>query len=378
MKLRHSSKTSARSPRSQFDLREYALNLAKLDQADILKELGIKHYDRPILKMTTAEILAEFCRRAKRLDKGLFIRNVIWQTYEQIQTGHNPFAARLIRSFWYYIKPTMDRIGANKKGDPYLIISDMFVTMVKAGLFKYKDFRFKDQDRNMRWHARKHPHVIVFAEKGSSEDFLQELTRDFDVTTIATSGQISYLSVEYFVDELRARKVDLSKEFVLFSVVDFDPAGDIIATKFAENLEDNGIRNLKIFTGFSNNRFKRKDLVVPANMTPEQKKSTYRLPLAVRKSGLAAEWAGRTGGIDGKKNIRLGIEADAMPEPQLKTLFATELSKILYVGLEAIAKYREMDNLKTKMEAFALKKLQLEPAAPPAPRRHRGSAPAPR
>jgi len=41
--------------RSQ-SLREYALELARLDQPEILKQLGIKHYDKNILKMTLSLI----------------------------------------------------------------------------------------------------------------------------------------------------------------------------------------------------------------------------------------------------------------------------------------------------------------------------------
>ena len=345
--------------RSPATLREYAIALSRLDQAAILKKLGIRHYDKNILSMSKPELLREFGNGPKRLNKSLFIKNVIWQTYEKLQAGEpDPFDIGNIRSFWYYIKDTMDRVGAGK-GNPYLIVSDMFMVMVKAGLFKYRDFRFEDDDVGNRWHARKHPHVILFAEKTSYTDLLQTVNRDLDITTMAAGGQPSYLTAEYFVDELRARGVDLAREFFVFSLVDFDPAGDIIASTFVENLMDNGIKNIRVFPGPFYAYFRRRDLVVPANMTDAQRKRTYRLPLRVRKSGLAAKWAARTGGVNGKKNINFGIETIVMPKNQLLDIFMRELAAVISIDLAAVAKYREMQTLRACFQAFALKKLQI-------------------
>lgn len=347
-------------PRGFSDLRDYALSLSRLDQAATLQKLGINHYDKNILKMTKVELLKNFGKSTNNLNKSLFIKNVIWQTYETLKAGEKPFDIGNLRSFWYYIKDTMDKVGANKKGDPYLIVSDMFMVMVKSGLFKYSDFGFDDDDKGNRWHAKRHPHIILFAEKTSYTDLLQEVNRNFDITTIATGGQSSYLSIEYFVDELRDRGVDLSAQFSIFSLVDFDPAGDVIATKLIENLEDNGIKNITVFPGQFYKHFKRKDIVIPENMTDDQRKRVYRLPLKVRQSGLAAKWAQKTGGVNGKKNILYGIETIVMPKAQIMQIFMTELSKIITIDLDLIAKIRQMETLQEKMEAFALKKLQLE------------------
>jgi len=339
-------------------LRDYAIKLSGSDQDEILKKLGIKNYNKDILEMTKAELLKEFGKSAKKLNKSLFIKNVIWQAYKIIKAGGDPFDVGNLRSFWYYIKDTLDRVGANK-GDAYLIVSNMFVVMVKAGLFKYKDFGFEDDDKGNRWHAKKHPNIILFSEKTSYNDLMQEVNRDFGITTIATGGQSSYLSIEYFVDELRERKVDLSQEFIIFSMVDFDPAGDIIATNFVDNLGDNGIKNIRVFPGAFFKYFKRKDIFILENMNEKQRKKVYLLPLKVRKSGLAAKWAARTGGVNGKKEFRYGIEIMVMPKTQLMENFTRELAKVISIDLETIAKYREMQTLKDKMQAFALKKLQI-------------------
>ena len=344
--------------RSIDDLRQYALSLASLDQAEILKKLGIKHYDKNILKMAKPELLKNFGKSAKTLNKSLFIKNVIWQTFEKLQAGETPFDIGNLRSFWYYIKDTMHKAGA-AKGDPYLIVSEMFMLMVKAGLFKYSDFGFDDDDKGNRWHARRHPQIILFAEKTAYNDLMQEVNRDFDITTICTGGQSSYLSIEYFVDELRRRGVDLAARFYIFSIVDFDPAGDIIATRFVENLQDNGIKNIAVFPGEFYKHFRRKDIVIPANMTKEQRKKVYILPLKVRKSGLAARCAAKTGGVNGKKGIMHGIETIVMTKAQIMKIFLEELSNIISIDFEQIAKYRQMETLRDQMQAFALKKLQL-------------------
>ena len=167
----------------------YARKLAGLDPEEILKKLGIKHYKKPILKMPNEELIKEFGKSAKNINKSLFIKNVIWQTYEQIKAGQKPFDVGNLRSFWYYIKDTMDRVGANKKGDAYTIVSNMFVLMVKSGLFKYRDFGFDDDDKGNRWIGGKYAHAILFAEKTSYTDLLQEVNRNFDITTIAVGGQ---------------------------------------------------------------------------------------------------------------------------------------------------------------------------------------------
>jgi len=343
-----------------FDiLRSFALTLSPLNETDTLKKLGIKHYKKHILKMKKPELIKHFGKSAKNINKSLFIKNVIWQTYEKIQAGKEPFDIGNIRSFWYYIKDTMDRIGANKKGDPYQIVSNMFMVMVKADLFKYSDFGFDDDDKGNRWHAKRHPNVILFAEKTSYTDLMQEVNRDFDITTIATGGQSSYLSIEYFVEELRKNGVDLDAQFSIFSIVDFDPAGDIIAKKFIENLQDNGIKNIKVFPGKLYKKFKRKDIVIPANMTKEQRKKVFRLPLRVRKSGMAVKWAARTGGTNGKKNILYGIETIVMPKAQIMKIFMRELSKVITIDFAIIAKYHKMKTLTNQMQSFALKKLQI-------------------
>jgi hypothetical protein len=309
--------------------------------------------------MSNPELLKEFGRSAKTLNKSLFIKNVVWQTYEYLKAGEKLFDIGNLRSFRYYIKDTMDRVGANKKGDPYPIVSNMFMVMVKAGLFKYRDFCFDDDDKGNRWHALRHPHIILFAEKTSYTDLMREVNQDFDITTIATGGQSSYLSIEYFVDELRANGVDLSAKFSIFSIVDFDPAGDIIAEKFIENLQDNGIKNITVFPGTFYKLFQRKDIVSPEHMTKEQRAKVYRLLLKVRKSGLAAKWAAKTGGVNGKKSIMHGIETIVMPKAQIMQIFTAELAKSIPINLALIAKSRQMQVLNDQMQAFALKKLQL-------------------
>lgn len=350
------------NPKTDYTSRliAYARELSRLDPEEILKKLGIKHYKKPILKMPNNELIKEFGKSAKNINKSLFIKNVIWQTYEYIKVGEKPFDIGNLRSFWYYIKDTMDRVGANKKGDAYNIVSNMFVLMVKSGLFKYRDFGFDDDDKGNRWIGGKYAYVMLFAEKTSYTDLLQEVNRNFDITTIAVGGQSSYLTVEYFVKELSDRGIDLAKEFIIFSIVDFDPAGDIIATNFTDNLDDNGIKHIKTFAGQFYKNFKRRDLVIPANMDPEQRKRIYRLPLSVRKSGQAAKWAARTGGVNGKKSIEHGIETIVMSKAQILELFETELAQVVAIDLEAIAKYREMKNLKIQMQSWAVKKLQLE------------------
>ena len=82
-------------------LREYGIKLSRLGQEEILEKLGIKRYKKTIVDMTNAELLKEFGKSAKSLNKSLFIKNVIWQAYEVLKTGVQPFEIGNIRSVWY-------------------------------------------------------------------------------------------------------------------------------------------------------------------------------------------------------------------------------------------------------------------------------------
>jgi len=84
--------------RSLSALRDLALELSRLDQAAILSQLRIRHYDKDILTMSKPELLREFGNGPKRLNKSLFIKNVIWQTFEKLQAGETPFDIGNIRS----------------------------------------------------------------------------------------------------------------------------------------------------------------------------------------------------------------------------------------------------------------------------------------
>jgi hypothetical protein len=152
----------------------------------------------------------------------------------------------------------------------------------------------------------------------------------------------------------------MGREFVVFSVVDFDPAGDIIVNKFVENAQANGIKNFRIFPGKFSTKFNRKDLVIPENMTKEQKARVFLLPLKIRQSGQAAAWANKTGGVDGKKNPKLGIETIVMPKAQLREVFEKELAEVVTIDPEPIAKRRALLNLNLQLKDWTIKKLQAE------------------
>jgi hypothetical protein len=54
------------------------------------------------------------------------------------------------------------------------------------------------------------------------------------------------------------------------------------------------------------------------------------------------------------------IETIVMPKAQIMQIFTAELAKIISISLDLIAKSRQMKVLHTQMQAFALKKLQLD------------------
>ena len=230
---------------------------------DRLRKAGIRHYDELIHDQPKVWLIKNFSHGADEypINVARLMRNIIWQTRERIQKGQREPLRELIRTFWYmHIKPTLSRAGAlASKTDQYAQLVDNIVFMVKdIKVMRYKDIGFRDDNQAHR-KVGGNANIILFSEKVGHQDFLSEISDKYNVSILALGGQPSVLNVEYFVDELKKRSINLRRSFYLFGIVDYDPSGWIIRDAFINDLTFYGIANIRIF-----------DLIHPDMLTSEE------------------------------------------------------------------------------------------------------------
>jgi len=287
-------------------------------QKKVLREEDIQHFDELIRVMDTAALRGYFStKRSKRINVARLVKNILWQVYEQITLKQRPSLDGNLRSLWYSdVKPVLSRAGALRDTDAgYSLLSDLLVHLVTRDLLHYRSFDFTDERFDDRRLGKRRRNVILAAEKRGHWRWLKRMNEAHGVTVIALGGQPSLMSTEYFVEELKTARANLKKPMPLFTVMDYDPAGESIAQAF--------VRQLK---GFGAKTSKRVDLVKPANMTKEQiDLSCYQLSPEKREKAQAQRWIKLTGGVRGKA---YGIEADAMNTEQLTAIFEKHLKKL--------------------------------------------------
>lgn len=325
-----------------------ALSPGELEK--VLKAEGIRHFDEPLPEMSKERIKELFgAKSSGRINLSLFIKNSIWQAWERIQAGSLPVFKGNIRSFWYaMLKPALSRADAlTVKNDPYQVMIDMFVRLVMGRhVLRYRWFGFTDEAAGDRVIGGKNRHILVVAEKRGHFPLLKQIAEDFDVTVFSLGGQPSLLSTEYFVDELKAAGVELGQDLALLTIVDYDPAGDIIARSFMRQMKEFGAASLI-----------RTDLVRPQNMTAQQVAlNKFRLSRAKSERKKIAWWVAQFGGVDGSP---YGLEADAMPEAQMLEVFEREVSVYLKLGVEEVKRRREKKHVSKAIQRLILRKLGL-------------------
>jgi len=288
------------------------------DVTAILAELGIQDFDDEIFSMSKAKLKQHFSFNNGGFNTSLCIKNLIWQDHGMLARGDlQPFHGNL-RSYWYArVKPVLARARAKKYAKKYDMMIDKLVEMVvHKRLFDYADFGFTDEGANNRELGDANTHIVCMAEKTGHFPLLEEIKQDYENTIVALGGQPSALSSEYMVDELEQAGFASGDAIRLLAIVDYDPAGDIIAKSFMHQLESLG------FTG----EITRVDLAHPDRMDQDQIRLN-KFPLSRRKSERKKnqQWAAKTGGLTAYGHGALyGLEADAMTWEQLIAAFDQE------------------------------------------------------
>lgn len=307
----------------------------KLPLKEKLRKLGIRHFDELIHDQPKEWLIENFSKGATvyPINVSLLFRNIIWQTRERIIKKEKPPLKELIRTFWYmYIKPTLSRVDAlTHETDQYAQLVDTIVFMVKDWqIMKYKDIGFRDDKKSNR-KVGYNANIILFSEKTGHQDFLEEIYQQYSVSILALGGQPSVLNVEYFVDDLKRRKVDIRRSFYLFSIVDYDPSGWIIRNAFLDDLRHYDVKHTQVI-----------DLIHPDALTPDEiKLAKYRIPAteAMRAKNIA--WLKEVHKRDYKNQkyleeetkkgkILYGLEAESISAKRLNQ--ALEVSMVPLIG----------------------------------------------
>ena len=312
-----------------------------------LREEGIRTFDVPI-HLQTKEWLIRYFGPGKKyaVNVNLLIKNIAWQIRTEIRRGSIPPLQGLIRNFWYsHIKPTLYRVDSlSKKTDQYDQLTQMLTRMVMyRDLMRYKDMHFLN-DNAANNIVGPEGYVILFSEKHGHFPLIQSIGANLEVTLISLGGQPSTLSVEYFVDEIKAHGFDVRKSFYIFCLVDYDPSGWIIKDSFLNDLAFFGIRHVKVF-----------DMVTPAILTPEEiELNQYRFPDPPEMQKKNRKWMAKTGGINGQF---LGLEADSVPPERLHDYFMEHAASLVGPS-EPRRRANAMTDLSDSLNDFALAILQ--------------------
>jgi hypothetical protein len=295
-----------------------------------LKSGGLRHFDELIHEQSRDWLLENFQAGASDspINVARLMRNIAWQLRERIQAGTREPLRELLRTFWYmHIKPTLARAGAlSTESDQYAQLVDNLVALVKElDVMRYKDIGFRDDNAAHR-RVGANAHIILFAEKLGHQTFLDEIADRYQISTIALGGQPSLLSVEYFVDALRAAGVTLRRSFYLFSIVDYDTSGWIIQQAFLNDLKFYGISNVRLV-----------ELVNPDQLTPDEVRlARFPLPAGPDMTIKNETWLRRVHARNYKNQIHLeektgdtrtlyGLEAEAISTQRL----AAEVDQVM-------------------------------------------------
>lgn len=308
-----------------------AAALAKLGILDIPPE-------DDILAMKPARVSELFGYQNGNTKVDIFLLNVIWQLYRQIQIGRPPefyIKRGYIRGMWYFLKPRIARYRG-MKGDHYGAMSAALLKLVRAGLLTYLDFNFRDRDEATYQVGGYNPHIILLTEKDGLISVLEDLRARYGCTTITSGGKPSFMSTNYLVGKLIRANVDLTRTFVCLSIVDFDPTGYVIGRTFTKQLKQSGVRKFHTFEQYGAPA-ERLDLIQPGALSATAiAQGKYTLKPKERRKPFTIEWARITGGVDGDASVKYGLHVDEFGQSLLHALVERAIAPHLGIPAETV------------------------------------------
>ena len=150
-----------------------------------------------------------------------------------------------------------------------------------------------------------------------------------------------------------AAKIDITREFVCISIVDFDPKGTVIMQTFTNQLRNSGVKNLRLFRQYAGRTKPDSylDLIRPEVLPPgvSYRDVQYNLPKSEQKK----TWGRETGGPNGRGDYKHGIESDAFRQAHIFQLVETAIVPYLTTGMEVVAKRVQMRAVAQALDDFA-------------------------
>lgn len=317
-----------------------------VSKEEILRLEKIRSYDVPIHKQSKEWLIKEFGPgKAHPINLTLATKNIVWQTREQIRTGEIEPIQGIIRTFWYtHIKPVFARTGSlvNDKIQ-YRVLHRVLVDLVRErDIMRYKDMGFLNKNAGTV-KIDKNWHVMLIGEKHGKYAVLEKIAQDLNCTVITLGGQPSLLSMEYLVDNYKAKGITIRKSMYLIFVVDYDPSGWIIRDSVILNLKFYGMKNIKSI-----------DIIHPDLLDADELElAKFSLPSG--KEVINKNWMKKTGGINGEP---YGFESDSVPYDRLRKAIIKAATP--YVGNpEVIRRANALEEIRESIKRLIEVKLNL-------------------
>ena len=296
------------------------------EQYQAIIDENLRSFDKEIRFMTSDELKNNFKYSSTgEFNIREFMANMIWEYYNLLLIGKRDPIEGNIRTFWYYLKPTLSKAVSINSQSQYGIMIDTFRKLVvEHKLFKYKDFGFISDSEGNYILGNSKPNIILVGEKAGHLKKLKRLQDEFGVTVAVLGGMPSILSTEYLVDELEKAFDIKEKPVHLITLVDYNPSSAIIYKTFMAQLKHEGIKNL---------------LSVSHLLTPDSF-SKEELPHVTDQIAVTSpadktklkKWLDEGNGVDLGDGIKqpLGIETEALilDFDKLRTLFLNKLENI--------------------------------------------------
>jgi len=320
-----------------------------------LKKLGIQHFDEDLLAMKAETLQKTFgTPKSKGIQMQRYIRNVIWQLYEEIQAGQPPpFYHRkgLIRDIWYHIRKFTGRHRITQ-GDHESVIDNQLTRMIKARLFTYRDFNLDEANAPWRRLGLENPHIILIAEKRAFFSVLKDIQEDLGITIACLGGVPGLLTVNYTAGDMAAAGIDMDQVFIVFTMVDFDPGGLRVATHYIGHMQTSGVRHFRQFLYYKKPTLWF-DLLRPEHFPKDKLKSAANeIPKHIRKYQSTIEWANNTGGVFGDKSTKWSLYANEFTDVMLRDLVERFIVPELKTPKDVLTRkrtWRELDGALTDL-----------------------------
>lgn len=293
--------------------------------------------DAPLLVEETQDGLIALFAKDGELNHTRLLRTLVWQTFGQILAGERAKFTGNLRSFWYEVsQPLYHRTGLfgkilemldlvdvprwfrfwqeqeDSKDDRGLTAKAKYINktgetvfheFVKQRIFRYQDIGFRDKTAHLKLIGGGYASLIFFVEKeGLFEKYCQTYYDKYHISVIAGNGFPSAIGMEYFSDQLRAKKI---KNVGLAGATDYDPFGTGIFNTYVDFFTEEGfgIKSATILTT--------PELFTEKALAEESVDLDAEYP---HKKTQIDAWMAITNGIHG---LRRGIHVDAASSPRM-------------------------------------------------------------